>query len=1284
MKRLISLIMIILLMITAIPVNAIEGGESVIAEEDAALSEIYTATEDELVANEGIQVEGIASINEDITEEDASVSEIAIDQEAEEIITDAEWVGTFNEGKEIITDAEQVDTFNEEEEIVDESRDEYLNVDIAKESQEQIEHNYENNIESVEEIVPELIEENGESPEEEISMLGSMLPLEEVRAYLVLEDKTEAEVQNFPVTEVLSNLRDSEGNPVEIEESSSVVWTYIRDEQGNVIRDEYHELNKSETVDLSAFEYSGGYSLDLIVGNGKQLDSSAVRYLVRVYLTNQIPNTVDFEIYEETDTRHKVIVNSADPILSSLGFLNIISTFIVVDNYQSGNEYYLGVTSSADDHPDIKLDIYSAAEFQNLLINGVQSAQSLNDQMLNQDMERLGAGYRSTFESNTEIYSMSDNMFAFVYSDQATGRILDYEIRSYIVSGSSVFDAFTTDISSPDGSEIYEAAYNKFDFERADIQIGKGVIGGEGVQTYAFLLKEGISHNGDYHVSFALTNSDTISVFSKVVEGRYNTFEEAEGQADIKDLIFVNSSSQEVKGYLTSFYGEGTEAYKEFTLFKKDGSSPLHVLIALLDYEEDLDPNYMERYFATPVVGQKDPWFRVTGLQLDGRTLETYAVENGKAVNMDTYYGYGYQTLMVMDSLTPDEMSRLVPIFEVGNPDRVQVRTLDSTEPLTSGVDTVDFSDNNGTEQFIAIIDGNSKNYQVHVLTKESGPKLYVYDDYIDKSNRRFREVILDDYFEEKHDILIANIGDVPLSGLKVKLDATNVKLDDYWTIGGDGNDTLEPFTTVKDKSEYGLIPNIAKVRLVPDGEGDIEGKVTISADNQEDVVIYISNHPRQPEIVNERFENAVKYVPYSYMVATNNMYDWNDENYSVVEGELPPGMNIYPSTGEIYGAPLSAGTYTFVVQATYSRDDYFEPSRKEFTITVEDNENQIVYETSDEGYEIIPLEDGDIGYVGNQVSDYDFLLESLDKDEVYISNGVHGEFVKLWLNGTELTNGTDYVTEEGSTKIIIRSQTLKENVREGRNTISAEFNVDGERGDQLKRTSQNFRYEAPEVTEKPGKGEKTISPKPDDTTSAPDTPALPLDNQEEPASENAAISITTTVVDKNGNPLSNYILELHSRVQTGTTDTSGIAEFTGVEMGGHVMYVKDSSGETVTTKRFTLVAGDAFAANGDTYTVVPGQMLSMTITLNKQNSTAQVVTKSGGTEKKTPSVTSDNANRKSDKATNNASATTTPDSQTAVSSNANTGDDSNIALYGMIVIMSFIMLGATLRQKKI
>ena len=58
---------------------------------------------------------------------------------------------------------------------------------------------------------------------------------------------------------------------------------------------------------------------------------------------------------------------------------------------------------------------------------------------------------------------------------------------------------------------------------------------------------------------------------------------------------------------------------------------------------------------------------------------------------------------------------------------------------------------------------------------------IYVYDDYIDKSNRRFREVILDDYFEEKHDILIANIGDVPLSGLKVKLDATNVKLDDYW-----------------------------------------------------------------------------------------------------------------------------------------------------------------------------------------------------------------------------------------------------------------------------------------------------------------------------------------------------------------------------------------------------------------------------------------------------------------------------------------------------------------------
>ena len=42
-----------------------------------------------------------------------------------------------------------------------------------------------------------------------------------------------------------------------------------------------------------------------------------------------------------------------------------------------------------------------------------------------------------------------------------------------------------------------------------------------------------------------------------------------------------------------------------------------------------------------------------------------------------------------------------------------------------------------------------------------------------------------------------------------------------------------------------------------------------------------------------------VKYVPYSYTVKTNNEYEWNKVTYSIVEGELAEGLQMYPDTGE-------------------------------------------------------------------------------------------------------------------------------------------------------------------------------------------------------------------------------------------------------------------------------------------------------------------------------------------------------------------------------------------------
>ena len=672
-------------------------------------------------------------------------------------------------------------------------------------------------------------------------------------------------------------------------------------------------------------------------------------------------------------------------------------------------------------------------------------------------------------------------------------------------------------------------------------------------------------------------------------------------------------------------------------------------------------------YDSAPIVGAKDPWFRVTGVKAGDRVLDTYVVENGKPINMDTRYGYGYQTIFVNDK--DADLTKLKPIFwPEGKNDKYKIVTTGDKEEV-SGETEHDFTNPVWYHAIFNDEQKHTKNYSVEIIKKASGPKLYVFGSE-DTKGERNREVFLDEYFEFKHDILIANIGDQPLTGLKVKLDAQNVKLDDYWTVGGNGNDTLDPFDSTKTNTQYGELNNLAKIRLLPDGKGEITGTLTISAKDQEDVVIHLTGRALQPEIITDKLGDAVKYVPYSYLIATNNMHDWNTVTFSVA-GDVPTGMEFTPETGEIYGAPTEVGSFTFTVTANYGVD-YFESSSKTFTINVLENEDERVFKTSDisaeEDYSIIPNENGDNGYLGEQVSDYRFELKDLEQDDIYISNGNFGQFKKLWINGIELEENVHYTTDEGSTRITVKSQTLKDRdiVKEGRNTISAEFNINGERGEHLKRTSQNFYLVAmepsnpdkpvdtPTTPDKPADS-PTIPDKPMETPTNPDkpidapedrptNPQIPADTQEEPdnsqdtnndsntpnrrapANQNRAdaeetVGITFNIIDGNGNPLANKTLELHSKVQTNVTGSDGHARFASVELGNHTLYVKEQDGTTIAKAQFTLLSGDQVSYNGSNVTVKPGGAISITIQVNGSNAT---ITEVKDEEKNGGKVTTD------------------------------------------------------------
>ncbi len=497
------------------------------------------------------------------------------------------------------------------------------------------------------------------------------------------------------------------------------------------------------------------------------------------------------------------------------------------------------------------------------------------------------------------------------------------------------------------------------------------------------------------------------------VVGSYDSMEAAvaAGAQDIRSQLFNET------------YGNGYEVGFGDTLFTVFAEGEIfHLQYTLVNGTGEAEEN-------------DNVHLNFNGLSLvDGRTLYYHKVQDSN----DSYYDNGFLTFLVSDETA--SLSEVVPSFLVRGIDAPKVYASvagGAAVEQESGVSVVDFS--RGPVQYtVSSTTGKvSKNYWVTVAKKTtSGADLFVNG--INGPDGAKREVFFNSYAGQHHDIFFSNIGSEVLTGLKAELSATNVKLDDYWTVGGEKNDTLAAFTT----TYYDENDNIGKIRLLPDGEGKIEGTLTLSADGQEPVVITLTGAAGDPKITSTEIPNGVKYVPYGTMIQTNNMYDWNVPVFSVTSGKLPEGMVLKPN-GEIYGVPKEEGTFEFRVQMKNSNDRYhFSYSYATLTLEVKENTNENVDASTDQGYTIqVRLPDQMDSY-----TDREFKIE-----------GVLNEFRDLWLDGNKLVKGVDYISEEGSTKITIYSQTFR---AAGRNThtIAAEFRVDGDVEKELKKAAQNFR----------------------------------------------------------------------------------------------------------------------------------------------------------------------------------------------------------------------------------
>lgn len=556
----------------------------------------------------------------------------------------------------------------------------------------------------------------------------------------------------------------------------------------------------------------------------------------------------------------------------------------------------------------------------------------------------------------------------------------------------------------------------------------------------------------------------------------------------------------------------------------------------------------------------------------------------------DSYYSNGLQTVLLLDGKKPvADGTTIYPVFSNAKSTRIfteEGRQTSKESPLI-------FKSGKAVHYSASAENGkNLKNYWVTFVTQQQGPKLFVNaanaDELKSSSGNPKREVFLNNSYGFKHDIFFANIGDEELTGINVSLspDTTGVKLDEYWTVIDSSVKKLNPFTTTNSNK----IDNIAKVRLVPEDDGmfaPIKGMLTISTENGGSVNIDLTGVAGVPKIVTDKLYDGVKYVPYSYVIMTNSMYESDAMQFSITEGKLPDGIELKPN-GELYGIPTETGSFEFTVTAKYCGK--FNMSSSDcsavhtYVLTIKDNDDANVDAVNEDaqGYSLENRVSKNItvyynGLGANDVPVIDRI--ELDSDLFWSEGSYSTEFINFYIDGYELKEGVDYYAEEGSTKITVKAQTFGHtslSAKDIPHTLAGEFRTNN-KTDQLRRSAQNVYINYVPVNGNNNNnggnqggsgGSGNNGGNSGNSAGGTIAPTVSTDKTV------SAVSASFTVVDAEGDPISGIMLELHSTPQYAKTDSNGVAKFDTVEFGKHTIYIKNLKTGKKVSGSFTLESG--------------------------------------------------------------------------------------------------------------
>ena len=688
--------------------------------------------------------------------------------------------------------------------------------------------------------------------------------------------------------------------------------------------------------------------------------------------------------------------------------------------------------------------------------------------------------------------------------------------------------------------------------------------------------------------------------------GKYNSMEAAllNGEVDIKDDLFGINSPAAVDfskcENMTAYLYDGTEIQvKVVEITALDIYGILHNEVLYWGIAD----NQSSIIDSGP---SDDTYFNINGVQKIGddgekASLSSYRVRSSN----DTYFKNGYQTVFILDDGAPVADGTVIyPLFSKGS--GVNVYAAGYPGVQNSGESPITFKSGTAVQYSAASESGTHlKNYWVTFVTQQRGAKLFVNavnnPDHYSANGRPQREVFLDSRHNYRHEIFFANIGSETLTGITVSLseDTQGVKLDDYWTVIDNSVGTLAPFTKTNAPD------NIAKIRLVPIDEeafSAISGTLNISTANGGSVDIELTGIAGVPKITTDKLYDGVKYVPYSSVIMTNNMYGSGNMSFSISDGSLPDGLELRPN-GEIYGIPTSTGTFTFTAEAVYNGAKQEDGSQysctKTYTIVIADNtdDNVDATNTDEQGHQLMEKVSKYVTVYYSETNSGNLAVDRIEIDsDLFWSEGPLGELQNFYIDGIKLTEGSDYIAEEGSTKITVRAQTFGHTSITGSDvphTLAAEFRSADT--NELKRSAQNVYLDYinngsgsnPGGSEKPGENGGSNS------TNGTGGSTAGISN---PTKGNDSVNTVMRIVDADGYPVYGLSVELHSAPKRASTDENGMIKFNSVEFGRHTLYITRKSDNKKISKTFSIASGSSIGMKGNVITASAGDTVYMTI----------------------------------------------------------------------------------------